>query len=399
MFHLAVPFFLASSFALQQPDLADLPTRPIVKDNALSVSGDIRLRTQYRTLASLTAGGDDVSLSSARLRFGFGAKVDRYNRVKVVLQEVIADHGGVSLTDLHHLSLGMDHLFHGLFDLELGRLQFDYGKGRMLSSLDWDDQGRSWDGARITAKIDQVDLAVLAARPVVNQGAIGAEDLLAGVYASTSLDFLSELDGYFLMRRTGPGTPNFDDQTVGGRAALRYFDVDWDVEFALQSGTHDGHDVSGTAFALSGDYALDDGITVGGAYEYASGGDGTDAGFVPLSEDSHNYHGLMDIVQWANLSDISIRAGYKVGSRWEYGGALHLLSRVEAGSPVSFGEGAGSAVSGTGTSIGTEIDLWAEGRFAPGVVTTLGVGEFLAGDAIAGGDSQTWIWFQVRLEF
>lgn len=65
----------------------------------------------------------------------------------------------------------MKNVYEGL-DVWLGRFTLDLGKGRILSSADWDNVGRSFDGLRLEWRNDQNNISATAFATKVVQGAL-----------------------------------------------------------------------------------------------------------------------------------------------------------------------------------------------------------------------------------
>jgi len=239
---------------------------------------------------------------------------------------------------------------------------------------------------------------IIISQAVLGQGASDADDSLAGVYWQNKLGDI-DFDAYVLRRHTGIG---WSDNTLGVLFEGTERDVDWSFEFAMQDGEHGvGQNAGGSALAIRADMDLQDGLTVGIGYELATGADGSDDAFRPLYNNDHGYQGHQDIVTWSNLQDLVLRAKYRLASNWNAHADLHLLSKAEDTDQIYFGGGAGvgaTDVNGEG-DIGTELDLYLMGTLSQRVDAWFGVSSFTAGDAIANGEDQSWIFAQVVFNF
>ena len=100
--------------------------------------------------------------------------------------------------------------------------------------------------------------------------------------------------------------------------------------------------------------------------------------------DSHNYAGLMDVVNWGNLSYLSINASLMPMEDTEAGVGLYMFSKSKENGTTSAGPGVigGAATIGNKKDIGNEIDLWANKSYGNDMKIGARIGMFMPGAAI-----------------
>jgi hypothetical protein len=108
----------------------------------------------------------------------------------------------------------------------------------------------------------------------------------------------------------------------------------------------------------------------------------TDDGFYDgLYYDNHKYAGLMDVVGWGNLQDISLGYTMKDGN-CDFGFAFHQFARVKGDKEITNASGSKLVTTGNeDTAIGSEIDVWYKHTYDSGLFVYAELGQFSAGDA------------------
>ena len=116
---------------------------------------------------------------------------------------------------------------------------------------------------------------------------------------------------------------------------------------------------------------------------------------MPLYDERHALLGAADLVAPSNVLDVYARGSWSLDGNWRVVGALHWMQLVEDLGAVPI-----AGATGTGDSeLGQELDLWLEGDLLAQLDLRLGAAQFLAGDAIAGGDDQLWFFVQALVWF
>ena len=125
----------------------------------------------------------------------------------------------------------------------------------------------------------------------------------------------------------------------------------------------------------------------------------------------HASAGHMDLFDWGNLTSFQVGGTIKLSEPWTLGLAYWLLTRTEtgpnSGRPIAGLYGGNlTPVSGTndlnlnGSTLGNEVDLWADYQFSNGLLTTARAGYFRPGEVynVDGGRNRTDGITQLMLE-
>jgi hypothetical protein len=107
--------------------------------------------------------------------------------------------------------------------------------------------------------------------------------------------------------------------------------------------------------------------------------------------EKHDNAGLMDLVNWGNLTYLTVGLTLKPGDNTDAGIMWHNFSRTEkgAGSTGDSNVFANAGKDDTKDAIGNEIDVWGEHRYDGGLSTVLRVGYFTAGDYLKNGAAKS----------
>ncbi|MCH2111958.1 MAG: alginate export family protein [Planctomycetes bacterium] len=386
--------------------LLSLPSFAFAQDAGTSsdfeIGGSLRFRAEQRDPVEPLTVSESQSDQLGRLRLHAGTTFGTGNRALIEVQSTMLEPGGTFDLTLRQAFTELDGVFGQPLSMRIGRSELHYGNGRMVSNFDWSTSGNVFDLVRIRHANDSLTGDVILSQSVAGQGAAEGDfdDTLYAGYVQTEVDApIGKLavDAYALHRNLQPG---WSDDTYGFLVSGENGDVDWDAEFAFQSGDHGGLSAGGNAFSLVAVYPLRPRLDLGIGYDYASGPSGGEDGFVPLWDDHNSYQGRMDIVRWSNLSDFYVTSSYAINKSWKAHADVHILNKAEDAGDIMFGVGGGAATSVSGESaIGTEIDIYLEGSMGDGMPATIGVGQFSAGDGISGGGDQSWIFAMIGVNF
>jgi hypothetical protein len=209
--------------------------------------------------------------------------------------------------------------------VRVGRQELLFGSQRLLSTLDWANTRRTYQGVRGFRQGEKVDVDLFWVKPVIpNPGQLDSvddEQNLAGVWTTTKLSKSQALDLYYLyldngnrVTQQGIERAPFVLNTIGGRyvgdADGRFL---WDVEGGVQLGSRGPENVvAGFATAGLGYHAKDVPLrpTFWTYYDYASGDDNPNQGtfhtFNQLFPFGHYYLGWADLVGRQNIHDVNL---------------------------------------------------------------------------------------------
>ncbi len=385
------------------------PAPPPSAAKSFDLGVQVRLRGDtYRDL-DLTSESDDRDafvLSRVRLHGTFrrGEKLAAH----VVLQDSRAFGSEASATsnernvDLHQgwIRVGDEKEF-----LRLGRQELAFGEQRLVGSFDWDNVGRSFDGALGRTTFRKVPVVVDAFWAKVKESAGPPErnDVdFSGVHATWKAVRGVDLDTYVFVLRSGARDAAGDDRlvtTIGARGHGTHGRLAWDAEGSFQTGHEFALDrrawaVAGwvryelplplrPSFGLEASKATGDGDPRDGRFEE----------FDNLFPTNHLKYGYLDLTGWRNQRVVSLTAGVAGESvQWT---ARLFFRALALDDPAGAWKAAGGAVLGldatgsSGRSIGTELDVVGTCPILPGLTGQLQAGWFRPGDyakAVRGDD-------------
>ncbi|RMH42969.1 MAG: hypothetical protein D6689_06485 [Deltaproteobacteria bacterium] len=410
--------------------LSALAAAPARADDApapqVAVSGEVRIREEVlRNLYSPAdpSGENNLEYAHMRSRARIDADVHPNLAVVIELQDVrILGEEGSTVADTEGVDLKRGTIVvrnpggHPL-TLELGRFVLAYGDQRIIGHLEWFDQGRTYDGARLSLKPAGYFADVFGVR--VRETLADEQDHhVAGVYAGAT-DWIPDgaVEAYAIywddsleaMGEMDTGTTGFT--TAGARAAVRRADLVASVEAAVQLGRLRGDDLMAFGAVAAADYtfaSLPAKLTVGGGVAYGSGDsdptDGDAGTFQTLLPTNHLHYGYADLASWSN--HLSVRAS--VGAAPVDGLKLKLdYHHLRLADPAGGWFNAGGALVRAGNAdasshLGDEIDVTAVWTPMPHLALLFGLSEFVPGgfvDDTGGGNAETYGYAQARATF
>ena len=190
--------------------------------------------------------------------------------------------------------------------------------------------------------------------------------------------------------KTEAGSPaKLDEKTIGTRWLGAVRSLDYEAEFAFQTGRLGTDQVRAWAWSVAGGYTFLSSRQkprVFAKYDFASGDgtlrDGIHSTFDQLYPNTHDQHGLADQVAWQNLK--SIRVGVRLSIRPNLMLSAAYNDWWLASATDGFYNASGSVVSRdlsgrSGNHIGGEYDLQSSYRLNRNLEFGLGFGYVLAG--------------------
>ena len=260
--------------------------------------------------------------------------------------------------------------------LRVGRQELLLGSQRLVSTLDWANARRPFQGVRGFRQTEKWDFDAFWVQPVKIQenklDSVDNNQNFAGTFATYRPKKGQAVDMYYFMldntnrsQQLGVQRSPFTFHTFGGRYAGNQDGFLFDAEAAMQLGSLDKRNhVAGFATAGAGYYWKDVTWTptVWAYYDYASGGTNgnTDHTFNQLFPFGHYYMGWLDQVGRQNIHDLNFHL-YMYPTKW-------LTSWVQfhsfwlASDTDALYNSAGNAVrrdatGRSGSHVGEEIDL------------------------------------------
>jgi len=361
----------------------------------IGFSGQLRTRaeswTNFNFGTPATANANDTFVLNRVL---LGADLHAGHHVRVFVQgksSTSSDRallGGRRVTDVDEADvqqafgeLDASRLAGGTLSVRVGRQDITLGRERLVSTADWANTRRTFQGALGSITTATASLTALWARPVlVEKYALNSADSatsIYGLYATQRLQALDAgLDAYWLrLERDGAafnGTTGHEARhTLGARVwgPLRpSAGFDFDAEGAGQFGTiADTKRIHAAFFAGQLGYNVPrwraSRFYLGADYGSGDGAPGGNVGtFNALFPNPHGYLGFIDVIGRQNALDLS--AGASTTRLWA---ALtgqvdvHRFTRASASDGIYNKLGAPLARTGTlsrlPTGVGTELDL------------------------------------------
>ncbi|UCC24776.1 MAG: alginate export family protein [Gemmatimonadales bacterium] len=353
----------------------------------ITLSGQVRPRTEYRDPSSAT--GERQAWTTLRTRIAATWQSTGPVQAFIQLQDVrffgeeastLGDYQADNF-DLHQgwLEVGAPT---SLAALRVGRQEAVYGGQRLIGAVNWTQQGRSFDGARLRLRPNdafQVDLLGFQ----LWESASPARDVdatLWGAYGVWTPADDRTLDLFTLRQETALDAGDTDQWTAGLRYVARDGGFDYRLEGAWQTGERTGQDVSAFLLGARAGRSFADGragLTLW--FDYLSGTEpGSDevGAFETLFATNHKFYGYADLfldipthTAGRGLVDLAVKGRLQITDDWGVNLDVHRFSVAEDGG-LSSGD------------LGTEIDLTLTRALFHGLRVSGGAAFVLAGDAL-----------------
>ncbi|MFO0937078.1 MAG: alginate export family protein [Gemmataceae bacterium] len=286
--------------------------------------------------------------------------------------------------------------------LRAGRQELAFGSQRLISTLDWANTRRTFQGLSLNRTSETFDFSMFWVQPVipnpVHLDSVDNNQNFAGAWATYKPKKGTSVDLYYLMldntnevvQQRVTRAP-YTLHTIGSRYAG---DMDkeflWDFEGAMQLGNRNGNNVvAGMGTAGLGYHFKDVAWepTLWAFYDYASGGTagpgGTEHTFNALFPFGHYYLGWADLVGRQNIQDLNAHL-YLYPSKWITMWAQYHCFWL-ANSQDALYNAAGNAIrrdatGAAGSHVGNELDLVVNFHLTPRSDLTLGYSHLFGGN-------------------
>ncbi|MBX7104201.1 MAG: alginate export family protein [Gemmataceae bacterium] len=265
-------------------------------------------------------------------------------------------------------------------NVRVGRQEMLFGSQRLISTLDWANTRRTFQGVRAYRTEEHFDVDLFWVQPVVvdrnSFDSVDNNQNFAGIWTTYKPRKGTAVDLYYLMldntnnvaRGSGGVTQGFTAHTIGTRYSGDCNHVLWDFEGMLQLGEWANQDlVAGAATAGLGYHFADAPMNpqFWVYYDWASGestpgAGGTRSTFQQLFPFGHYYFGFLDLVGRQNIQDVSCQTVF-YPAPWVTGIVqFHRFWLAEAGDALYNAAGRAIRNDPTGSSgrdVGCELDL------------------------------------------
>jgi hypothetical protein len=294
--------------------------------------------------------------------------------------------------------------------VRIGRQEMLFGSQSLVSTLDWANTRRTFDGVRGFWRAEDADVDIFWTHPV-NIRPSGTDQAIAGVQfygfwatcrpakgVFVDLYYLGLTDTTGTRDRfiAGPASPQGMQQinTFGARYAGSEGSLLWDFEGMWQNGRYVERDIDAYAYTASVGWEFKGHAwrpQIWAGYDYASGTSDPAAGnyetFSQLYPFGHYYLGFLDLVGRQNIEDVNVQLAVYPD---------HWITLVAQGHHFRLAESrdflynaAGrttrrDATGASGRDVGNEIDLLANFHLTPHQDLLVGYSKLFAGDFIRG---------------
>lgn len=305
-------------------------------DWLLSFGGSFWYRYTHETDSRLNAA--DVNNDFHLLRTRFHADLWYRDKVRLFAELLDARAFGTELpplvTDRNHADIlnmfadiKLANINNGPAYIRVGRQELMYGSQRLISTLDWVNTRRTFQGVKTFWRTPEWDVDAFWVRPmIIEKGNVDNWDTqqnFFGLWATNKPKPGHTIDLYFLSLindRTVTAANlqagnilqgNADTHTLGGRFAGNFDNLLYELEGMYQFGKRSNLDVSAFAVATGVGYRLPLPMNPQGwiRYDFASGDssstDGRSNTFNQLFPFGHYYLGFLDRVGRQNIHDIN----------------------------------------------------------------------------------------------
>ena len=347
-------------------------------EREISLSGQIRPRYEFRE--PLRDGTEATeAFTSMRVRAQLSAALASDVDAMIQFQDVrffgeeqntLTDYNADNF-DVHQAYIHLRQLGGSRHALKIGRQAVAFGGQRLIGAVEWTQQGRVFDGLRLSLAPSWGKVDVVAIQLAEAKSAQFSDDAyLAGIYATSG-----DLDMFGLYDRAS-GAPTTDRATLGLRLEGQRAAYTYRLEGSYQTGTHRGEDVA--AFMFGGRVGRPFGrLKLDLWYDYLSGdsnpNDGETKVFDTLFATNHKFYGFADRflnipvhTKGLGLQDFALKGSVPLSTRTSL--AVHGHSFFTAAK---------------GEHLCEEVDLTLSYQYRPNVAVVGGLSQVVSDDAMA----------------
>jgi len=363
----------------------------------LALEAELMGRVEWRDDADLaTTASESAGDARGRLAVGLRADMGAYLGGYAEVLGSWGDSDEHLTGDLSNLYLDMRRVL-GNWDLRAGRAEMNLGDGRLVSSShNWLFEPNAFDGVWISNGLTAKDYQWQAWMTIAGIGPADVEnDSFSGYYADWRIGRAQAAEMYAMLR--DQGELGVTELTLAARwHGMSRGGLDWSVFGATQDGHQIDHrETWAQAFVLTLAKELDGENHVGCEFGFATGNDDKPRDFKrfsPVYIDQHRFNGRADLFGFANLADLAFQYWRPWNESWNVHADLHNFWRAnkvdDAYAAYSL---APYGITGDASALGSELDLYAEGRISEAMSVDAGAAYFLTGAAMPSDKNQIWI--------
>jgi hypothetical protein len=302
-----------------------------------------------------------------------------------------------------------------------GRGSFTMADGSVVSSNDWEQIQKAFDGGMLTYDHEMARVSLFGVRGA--NGTAGKNSY--GNFFGLSADFkslpewLKMANVHYVMVKRDADTYNVNGtaSALNQENAARYgvtlagdtHNVDYRATYAMYTGefttgTTD-QDIDANMYDVEVGYSMPDmmNFRVSVGYHSDSGQDSSSDStrYTGFHYDTHNNAGLMDVVGWGNLTYTRVGFTLTPAEQVTVGANYYMFTATEKGDTVEGTDGVTTvAASTTEDDVGDEIDVWATKHYTNNFAITARYGQFAPGDKIgSNADDRSQVYLEGSLTF
>ncbi len=371
----------------------------------ITFGGQIRPRYEFR---DPTGDGTSDAFTSMRVRANLSARLDRQVRVFIQVQDVrffgeeantLTDFSADNF-DLHQGYIELEAEIEQTLRFRVGREELNLGGQRLVGAVGWAQQGRAFDGARLTLGVGSSQVQLFGYRlQEATSATFDVNGHFLGAYGSVSAGDLGTLEPYALYNHTG-GLAKTDQGTLGVRLHGQWSGTRYRVESSYQFGDRAGTDVAAFMFGARVGRSVGKGsLTLW--YDYLSGDDDAADGetkvFDTLFATNHKFYGFADLflnipvaTGGLGLQDAAVKASVQPHADVTASLDVHGFFTAQQG--------------GLSTRhLGEELDLTLRYRYSAALTASAGVSYVIAADGMTElgllTDDQTFLYLMLDARF
>lgn len=355
-----------------------------VNAKEVGFGGQFRPRFEFRD----PSGSPYDSFTSMRVRMHMTTELEQNVGVYLELQDVrlwgeeintLGDFRADNF-DLHQAYADLKKINDGPVSVRLGRQAISFGGQRLIGAVEWTQQGRVFDGVKVTAEPGWGSISAVAIRLAdATATTVTNSAYLGGFYAGVKAGPDATLDLYTIYNKISNGVDT-DQVTLGLRLFGQQKGFSYRAEGSFQTGDRTGSEVS--AFMLGGRL----GKKIGRAsvvlwYDYLSGDDDATDGkskvFDTLFATNHKFYGFADVflnipvhTGGLGLQDLALKASFSPAKPVKLSAHLHAF-RAAKKDPAS-----------DSRRMGEEIDLTVSYTYSANVSFVGGYSYVMANDVL-----------------
>ena len=264
--------------------------------------------------------------------------------------------------------------------VRIGRQELLYGSQRLISTLDWVNTRRTFQGGKVFWKNDKWSVDAFVVQPIVPNfsrfDSVDNNQVFSGLWTTYRPNKQQAIDMYVLnLDRAGPAVTGQNGvvgpsnvTTLGSRYVGQQDQWLWDVEGMFQAGTYSNQNLVAGAVTTGGGYwfkNLPGTPTAWIYYDYASGDNNPNlttsrSTFDQLFPFGHYYFGFIDVVGRRNIQDLNTEITFYPTKWLTVNGQFHCFALDTPKDALYNAGGAPIRQDRTGragTNVGQEFDL------------------------------------------